>query len=97
MPPYQRPAFPIPIPHYATAEDTNGDLGDPGMSLRDYFAAAAMPALITSTLQVHGPSVEVLAARLELVACSAYTIADAMLAERDRPHDVATGTEATPH
>jgi hypothetical protein len=44
------PAFPIPIAGctngsvYNTMEQSSGQLG--GMSLRDYFAAKAMPALI---------------------------------------------------
>lgn len=67
----------------AGSEDrTQGDMpdgnkylpGNKGMSLRDYFAAAALPALShgKSGLENHD------------VAQAAYALADAMLAERSR-------------
>ena len=47
-----------------------------GMSLRDYFAAAALPALIADAkLEPYGS---------HRIAESAYKTADAMLAARDR-------------
>jgi fructose 1,6-bisphosphatase len=78
------PAFP--------REDYQGNgrpgepLGQQGMSLRDYFAAAAMQGFMS------GPSMEVAekVARAEtidvqtLIVRSAYQIADAMLEERTR-------------
>jgi hypothetical protein len=49
----------------------------PGMDLRDYFAAKALPAAMheASALYVKGPTPE-------YVAELCYSIADAMLAER---------------
>lgn len=44
----------------------------PGMSLRDYFAAAALTALLTNTIST-----------VSAVAAS-YRIADTMLAEREK-------------
>ena len=48
-----------------------------GMSLRDYFAAQGLPALISR------PRADVAWAE---VATTAYSIADAMLAERAKEH-----------
>ena len=68
------PAFP--------SEDTmNG--GESGMSLRDYFAAHALPAMVaivnrSSTLHPDATPAEVYAKAAE----HAYAMADAMLAER---------------
>ena len=45
-----------------------------GMSLRDYFAAAALQALVTREMRAPTAAAE-----------QAYVIADAMLAERDKP------------
>ena len=44
-----------------------------GMTLRDYFAAAALQGLLASTKTADGSAV-----------VSAYRVADAMLAERDK-------------
>ena len=59
------PAFPV-LGNYAYSAR--------GMSLRDYFAAQALPALLE--LKCHTP--------IEDVASLAYIAADAMLAERKR-------------
>lgn len=48
------------------------ELTDPGMDLRDYFAAKAMQGMVTAQNQIH-PQIE---------AQDAYVIADAMLAAR---------------
>jgi hypothetical protein len=48
-------------------------MGDRGMTLRDYFAAAALTAVVTRTN----------ASSPENIATAAYTVADAMLKERD--------------
>lgn len=60
---------------------------DPGMTLRDWFAGQAINGLVsrsdTSTL-IYGKSLERHEATMKL-ACVAYTIADAMIAERDQP------------
>jgi len=65
------PAFPNPI------ERSMRDFGTtdayPGMSLRDYFAAKAMPGLVFKQ-NIHIPPKE--------MAKKAYAIADAMLAAR---------------
>jgi hypothetical protein len=69
------PAFPT---------DSEGQIGIStwnfeGMSLRDYFAAKAMAAMITTAA---GPVVGGLDGYEPNTAKSAYKIADAMLAER---------------
>jgi hypothetical protein len=62
---------------YRTVLDSHG-----GMTLRDYFAAAAMASIVSERDQIHrlatGLSIAVGAA----VARTAYGIADYMLAER---------------
>jgi hypothetical protein len=66
------PAFPTPDVYTA-----NGDAvqqGSPGMSLRDYFAAAAMQGLVLKYSQRNR--------RYGNVARMAYSLADAMLKER---------------
>lgn len=54
----------VPSPH-------NHDV--PGMSLRDYFAGAAMQGLCTQSIQI--PAV---------AAATAYRLADAMIEERSK-------------
>lgn len=61
------PAFPLP-------EEPGIHVSAPGMSLRDYFAAAALNGLISSW--PHPPC--------GLVSERAYMIADAMLNERNK-------------
>jgi hypothetical protein len=72
------PAF----PHYRQWEDRKGytqtDVAD-GMTLRDYFAAKAMPAVIV--FEDRGLSQED-ALPVEIVARNAYRLADAMLKAR---------------
>lgn len=64
------PAFPV----------GSGDMRDPiGMSLRDYFAAAALPFVATLVSKVSTP--ECFEAE---VARGSYYLADAMLAEKKR-------------
>ena len=54
-----------------------------GMTLRDYFAAKAMPEAIRHQLDARAATIKPNAAfEFELVAISAYKMADAMLAER---------------
>lgn len=62
------PAFPIP-------EDASG-YREYGMSLRDYFAAAALSGLMAD------PNVNNFRKILEIAPRQCYEIADAMLAER---------------
>lgn len=47
---------------------------DPGMTLRDYFAAKAMQAMINNNLDC----------TTEVLACRAYVVAGAMLRARKR-------------
>lgn len=53
-----------------------------GMTLRDYFAAKAMQAFITSlpVLRWNGEKIET-EAQLSIIS---YSVADAMIAERDK-------------
>ena len=70
------PAFPC--------APTDGVLGSFGMSLRDYFAAAALP-LLGSLLTVPGMKPRTDGPLDEpAIAEQAYAFADAMLAERAR-------------
>jgi hypothetical protein len=64
------PAFPTTKANY------DNYLGDVGMTLRDYFAAKAMQAEMTDG--IHESDFAWTAAR-------AYKMADAMLAERNKP------------
>lgn len=65
------PAFPIPDTTYP-----NGQVqyGSNGMTLRDYFAAKAIPELMREWSEDH-----------DEIASEAYKIADAMLAARATP------------
>jgi hypothetical protein len=68
------PAFPLGYQQWQDAHTTGWAAHQPGMSLRDYFAAAALKAWRT-TLVAELP---------ESVARWAYADADAMLAEREK-------------
>jgi hypothetical protein len=54
-----------------------------GMTLRDYFAAAALPACI---VKCSGDTIPLGMTREEWFACKAYDCADAMLFLRDAPN-----------
>jgi hypothetical protein len=70
--------FPQAFPY---GDPTNG--GDIGMTLRDYFAAAVLPVVISARgIREKAETIEVLRLRL---AKNAYEIADAMLAARELP------------
>jgi hypothetical protein len=91
------PAFPVPqdqpMPGHSDGGWASNFVGHPGqgMTLRDYFAAKALPAIIAdctagdgfSTTEEfgtdHGPENQ-----YQTVAQDAYAIADAMLAARNR-------------
>lgn len=64
--PNNPPAFPL-----ATVDGYACD----GMTLRDYFAAAALTGLLASEQTIY-------AARAEIISCRANQIADAMLKAR---------------
>jgi hypothetical protein len=70
----QKPANPHAFP-----TSTSSYTPQHGMSLRDYFAAQAIPALITNFTS-HGQTITL----AELIANSAYEIADEMLKEREK-------------
>ena len=53
-----------------------------GMTLRDYFAAKAMPEAIRHHLDVRASTIEPGPFNFDLVALTAYKQADAMLTER---------------
>lgn len=78
---HDRPAFPGYMMEadgtYVTVTKLN-----PGMSLRDYFAAAALTALITDSCQTIGGGYDA-EASAQCYADDAYMIADAMLKARE--------------
>lgn len=65
-----RPAFPVPMVSDGTTVDA---VNDHGMTLRDYFAAAALTGIIHNY-------------DIEQAAEVAYSYADAMLKEREKNH-----------
>ena len=65
--------------------------GQTGMTLRDYFAAKAMQAYITSQIDLTADNVSICAE--ENVAAIAYQFADAMLAARKASPEAATTCE----
>ena len=84
------PAFPRPnTVHWDSAyESPVGDEGTEGMTLRDYFAAEAMQAMLSEGFVDDIPNPDYV--RLdkntlaEAVAQSSYKFADAMLAQREK-------------
>jgi hypothetical protein len=76
------PAFPSDPAFY-------GDKAGPGMSLRDYFAAAALQGWLAGpcdghTMDEYADEPEAFAEHQAEVARACYAYADAMLAERDK-------------
>jgi hypothetical protein len=67
------PAFPFP------SDCANGEPGELGMTLRDYFAAKAMPSVLVDAKLPP----ETWPKALPLIADFAYQMADAMLKARD--------------
>ena len=67
------PAFPLYVPGNACRVDHAAH----GASLRDYLAAKAMQGLLAAWGQHDGTE-------FDEIAASAYTMADAMLAEREK-------------
>lgn len=65
----------FPMPHF-TDRGENTHWGEGGMTLRDYFAAAALQGILMNY------TTEKFGANEETVARYAYRYADAMLAER---------------
>lgn len=81
----QTPAFP-PMPYIS--EDSRGrPTGQAfahGMSLRDYFAAAVMPATIAAEQAARGNLINPGTFDFPLMAETAYRMADAMLEQRSK-------------
>ena len=78
------PAFPRPmgyngLPH---AEEHQSNASQIGMTLRDYFAAKALPEAISHERELHRANLGQF--RFDAVAHAAYVMADAMLAEREK-------------
>lgn len=73
------PAFPFPASLYP--DGSTHDPGDPGMSLRDYFAAKAMQGLMGRNWSECKVTDEELIA---IWARSSYGMADAMMKERSK-------------
>lgn len=69
------PAFPFPASLYP--DGSTHEPGDPGMTLRDYFAAKAMQGMLASDIQC-GPE------QVPIIVASAYMMTDAMLKERSK-------------
>ena len=81
------PAFPMREERHEpiTADITAVTPGEwPGMSLRDYFAAKAMQAMV-STVPVEGQEIQ-----CNPIAEDAYKMADAMLRARLPQHETST-------
>lgn len=55
---------------------------DEGMTLRDYFAAAAVTGLMTRSWEIENKTGSEI---MKTWAASAYAVADYMLAEREKP------------
>ena len=72
------PAFPVP---YSNEADGPTVMPTQGMTLRDYFAARAMHGLMGRNWSHHTGTDEELIA---VWARSAYSVADAMLKEREQ-------------
>jgi hypothetical protein len=83
--PENPPAFPS---HAGDPEmtDPQNRISCGGMTLRDYFAAAALPAIIAATSNgQHLPGHNLEGATIaEAIAHDAYVMADAMLRERGK-------------
>jgi hypothetical protein len=63
---------------------TFNDVNQSGMTLRDYFAAAAIPSLLSNDIEAIARSASKEETVGEFLAKQAYKMADAMLAERSK-------------
>ena len=72
------PAYPAHL-RGNTGTDSVSFQSSSGMSLRDYFAGQALAGLMAM------PSLDLKANNAQLAGV-AYSLADAMIAERDKPH-----------
>ena len=69
------PAFPFEFTDKSQTEFDGQQFADMGMSLRDYFAAKAITGYVSGDASWN---------LMDKVAAAAYTLADAMLAEREK-------------
>jgi hypothetical protein len=80
------------LPPNPYAFPVGGDPEEPGMELRDYFAGQALVGLITQTIIAEAAQAAMKSAEMhdisvhDVIARSAYTYADAMLAAREWIH-----------
>lgn len=74
------PAF--PRPHSSCVQCDACVESQQGLSLRDYFAAQALPEAIRNECDIRAAMINPQGFRYDEVAKAAYVIADAMLAER---------------
>jgi len=73
-------AFPQDVLHPVTGKVYGQE---PGMTLRDYFAAKAMQAMITGISAKNELSIDVVADFVDDLAINSYTYADLMLKQRE--------------
>lgn len=83
------PAFPQHFVLLADGSYRECDSDDAGMSLRDYFAAAAVAGLCSVRHLSPAASAGIEKASAHFLAKHAYQIADAMLRERELPEPAA--------
>jgi len=72
-------AFPCKDENYVEGLKVN--TYEQGMTLRDYFAAKAMQAMISNSDLKNGPAVDGVSVTIEIAA---YLVADAMIKERNK-------------
>lgn len=73
----------FPFQHMIVGEEFVAGCNDCGMSLRDYFAARAIALFVLDKDDVRAVQAGI-AAQHELMAQFCYSLADAMLAEREK-------------
>ena len=86
------PENPLAFPRAAAFGDGCHDWGQEGMTLRDYFAAAALQGMLnadyaTPDLRKSGEEIFVDQKWVSLCGEQAYRFADAMLKARETSHD----------
>lgn len=77
------PAFPQSVSLPSTPDFYTSGTASVGMSLRDYFAAKALDGLLSKELFLRGAVLQD-AHMSSSISKSAYEVADAMLAERNK-------------
>jgi hypothetical protein len=77
-------AFPRPLVHVDMNQPGGTSMAQDGMTLRDYFAAAALQGIYASATDLRRMSESQRSLLHIHAATAAYITADAMLAERER-------------